>query len=219
MILFETSVETIISNTLFNKRNLNNIFANFNQGRKKDNIDNLINLAKNSVGSYSNSDGIIISELAKQIEFLNLQKEKFISRLVELANEHCQLLLSIPGIGAIIACSIMGEIGDISNFHGADSLLAFAGLNPRVYQSGKCELKGLSISKKGSSYLRTSIIQASRCIVRKDPWFETYFNSKMAEGKHYNTSIGHVAKKLTHVIYQILKTGKSFESKSVTVNN
>lgn len=205
--------------TLFNKRNLNNIFANFNQGRKKDNIDNLINLAKNSVGSYSNSDGIIISELAKQIEFLNLQKEKFISRLVELANEHCQLLLSIPGIGAIIACSIMGEIGDISNFHGADSLLAFAGLNPRVYQSGKCELKGLSISKKGSSYLRTSIIQASRCIVRKDPWFETYFNSKMAEGKHYNTSIGHVAKKLTHVIYQILKTGKSFESKSVTVNN
>ena len=205
--------------TLFSKRNLNNVFDNFGGGRRKENTDNLIDLAKNSIGSYSKSDGIIISELAKQIEFLNLQKETFINQLVKLANDHCQLLLSIPGIGAIIACSIMGEIGNISNFHGSDSLLAFAGLNPRVYQSGKCELKGLSISKKGSSYLRTSIIQASRHIVKKDPWFESYFNSKMSQGKHYNTSIGHVSKKLTQVIYQILKTGKSFKPKTVTVNN
>lgn len=204
---------------LSKKRNLNNVFADFIKGRRKDNIDNLIDLAKNSIGSYSKSDGIIISELAKQIEFLNLQKEVFINQLDKLAEENCQLLLSIPGVGAITACSIMGEIGDISNFRGGDSLLAFAGLNPRVYQSGKCELKGLSISKKGSSYLRTSIIQASRQIVRRDPWFKSYFNSKMAQGKHYNTSIGHVSKKLTHVIYQILKTGKPFEPRTVTVNN
>ena len=65
--------------TLLNKRNLNNVFIDFNQGRRKDNIDNLIDLAKNSIGSYSKSDGIIISELAKQIEFLNLQKEKLIN--------------------------------------------------------------------------------------------------------------------------------------------
>ena len=103
------------------------------------------------------------------------------------------------------------EIGDISNFRGADSLVAYAGINPMVYQSGKYEAKRLSMSKKGSSYLRNAIILVSRLIVQYDEKFKTYYEKKRAEGKSYNVAIGHVSNKLTRVIYHILKYNEPYD--------
>ena len=128
-----------------------------------------------------------------------------------LATENAMNLTRIPGIGAITACTIMGEIGDISNFRGADSLVAYAGINPMVYQSGKYEAKRLSMSKKGSSYLRNAIILVSRLIVQYDEKFKTYYEKKRAEGKSYNVAIGHVSNKLTRVIYHILKYNEPYD--------
>ena len=99
----------------------------------------------------------------------------------------------------------MGEIGNINNFHGADSLISFAGLNPIVYESGKYKGTGLSISKKGSPYLRNAIVRSSNIIVMFDDKFREYFEKKISEGKPYKVAMGHVSKKLIRVIYQILK--------------
>ena len=194
------------------KHSLDDVYNKLNsRGRRIDNLDNLINLAKETVGHSTKSDAISIRFLASQLQLLYSQKEAMIDRMDTLVAENAMNLAWIPGMGPITACTIMGEIGDISNFHRADSLVAYAGINPMVYQSGKYEAKGLSMSKKGSSYLRNAIILVSRLIIKYDEKFKTYYEKKRAEGKAYNVAIGHVSNKLTRVIYHILKYNEPYD--------
>lgn len=194
------------------KHSLDDVYNKLDgRGRKIDNLDNLINLAKETIGHSTKSDAISIRFLASQLQLLYSQKEEMIDRMDSLVIENAMNLAWIPGMGPITACTIMGEIGDISNFHGADSLVAYAGINPMVYQSGKYEAKGLSMSKKGSPYLRNAIILVSRLIIKYDEKFKTYYEKKRAEGKTYNVAIGHVSNKLTRVIYHILKYNEPYD--------
>ena len=194
------------------KHSLNDVYKKLDgRGRKIKNLNNLIHFAKETIGNSTKSDAIAISFLASQLQLFYSQKEALIDRMDILVTENAMNLVQIPGIGAITACTIVGEIGDISNFRGADSLVAYAGINPMVYQSGKYEAKGLSMSKKGSSYLRNAIILVSRLIIQYDEKFKTYYEKKRAEGKSYNVAIGHVSNKLTRVIYHILKYNEPYD--------
>lgn len=194
------------------KHSLDDVYNKINvRGRRINSLDNLIKLAKETIGHSTKSDAISISFLASQLQLYYSQKETMVDRMDALVVENAMNLAWIPGMGAITACTIMGEIGDISNFHGADSLVAYAGINPMVYQSGKYEAKGLSMSKKGSSYLRNAIVLVSRLIVQYDEKFKAYYEKKRAEGKTYNVAIGHVSNKLTRVIYHILKYNEPYD--------
>ena len=194
------------------KHSLNDVYKKLDsRGRKIKNLNKLIHFAKETIGHSTKSDAIAISFLASQLQLFYSQKEALVDRMDILVTENAMNLALIPGIGAITACTIMGEIGDISNFRGADSLVAYAGINPMVYQSGKYEAKGLSMSKKGSSYLRNAIILVSRLIIQYDEKFKTYYEKKRAEGKSYNVAIGHVSNKLTRVIYHILKYNEPYD--------
>lgn len=173
--------------------------------------DTLLNLAKHSIGCCSATDAIIIKQLTQLIKLLTEQKIELIKRMSALVKEHCPILLSVPGIGGNIACTLYGEIGDISNFHNADALVAFSGVNPLVYESGKFKAKNTIISKKGSAYLRNALIQASRIIARVDPTFRNYFDKKKAEGKCYNSCINHIAKKLVRVLHHLLKNNCDYK--------
>lgn len=86
-------------------------------------------------------------------------------------------LLSIPGISYTTGAIILAEIGDIHRFKTDDQLLAYAGLDPSVYQSGNFE-GNYKISKRGSSILRWAIYQSAQAIVRFDPVFKTYYLKK-----------------------------------------
>lgn len=194
------------------KHSLDDVYNKLDiHGRKIDNLDILIHFAKETIGHSTKSDAIAISFLASQLQLLYSQKEAMVDRMDSLVADNAMNLAWIPGMGAITACTIMGEIGDISNFHGAESLVAYSGINPMVYQSGKYEAKGLSMSKKGSSYLRNAIMLVSRIIIRYDEKFKTYYEKKRAEGKPYNVAIGHVSNKLTRVIYHILKYNEPYD--------
>ena len=198
---------------IIHKRNLNIVSKNVGPGgRIESDINDLIRYAKETIGKYSKSDAIIVYSLAQQLSFLYQQKEMMIERMDEVVHENYKHLLSIPGMGPITACTIIGEIGNITNFHGAGSLVAYAGINPMVYESGNYKATSLSMSKKGSSYLRNAIITVSRLIIFHDETFKRYFDKKIAEGKHYNVAIGHVSNKLTRVIYRILKYGENYQS-------
>ena len=74
-----------------------------------------------------------------------------------------------------------------------------------VYESGKYKAKNLSISKKGSKYLRYALYQAAKVCWIYDPMFNKYYLKKKAEKKHYYVILGHLEKKLIKVIYSILK--------------
>ncbi|WP_026400039.1 IS110 family transposase [Acholeplasma equifetale] len=131
--------------------------------------------------------------------------KKLLDQINQLLEHHITesktTLLSIPGVGT--------QIGAINRFKSEDALLAFAGLDPSVYQSGNYE-GSFKISKRGSSILRWAIFQAAKVAVIHDPVFNAYYEKKKSEGKHYLTIIGHVTKKLLRVIRSILKNNSVY---------
>ena len=119
-------------------------------------------------------------------------------------------ILSIPGIGPTLAAIILAEIGDIHRFSSPDKLLAFAGLDPSTYQSGKFKADHTPMVKHGSTYLRWALMQASRLASVYCDTFRHYMDTKLAQGKHYFVALGHVSKKLVRVIFRILTTNEAF---------
>ena len=88
------------------------------------------------------------------------------------------LLESIPGIGPITAASFISEVGDIKRFKKPEQLVAYAGLDPRVHQSGiSINGKGF-ISKRGNKILRTRLFNAASVAVQRDNLFKSFFQKR-----------------------------------------
>lgn len=137
----------------------------------------------------------LIDTMDKQISSI----EDKITEIVNVLNPRC---LSIKGIGTILCASIVAEFGDFNRFKSADACLAFAGLEPSTIQSGCSEHNGKMV-KRGSSYLRAAIMNASEYVFMHEPIFTTYYYKKRNEGKAHRVALSHVAKKLVRVIYKI----------------
>ena len=123
-------------------------------------------------------------------------------------------LHTIPGIGMIAAATILAEIGDINRFKSSSALVAFAGIDPTVRQSGEFSSTHNHMSKRGSPYLRHAIfLAATTCSFHNSP-LNAYYKKKRDQGKHHLTATGAVARKLTTVIYAVLRDSKPYEPKS-----
>ena len=119
-------------------------------------------------------------------------------------------LMTVPGISYTLASIILAEIGDIERFTKPAKLLAFAGLEPSTYQSGKFNATHTPVVKRGSTYLRWAILTSARTVSMRDETFSTYLAKKRSEGKHFYVVMSHVAKKLIRVIFHILKSNTAF---------
>ena len=117
---------------------------------------------------------------------------------------------SIPGISTRLAAVIEAEIGDFRRFPSPDKILAFAGLSPTTYQSGKFTSQNAVMEKRGSHYLRCALFLAAHLVGRFSKTFAAYLKKKRDEGKHYFVALSHVAKKLVRVIFHLQRTGESF---------
>ncbi|TJX57973.1 IS110 family transposase, partial [Soehngenia saccharolytica] len=137
----------------------------------------------------------------KQIEALDIEIMKYYEQF------DCYLH-TIPGIGIIGAATILAEIGDISRFKNSSALVAFAGIDPTVRQSGEFNSTHNHMSKRGSPYLRHAIfLAATTCSFHNSP-LNAYYKKKRDQGKHHLTATGAVARKLTTVIYAVLRDSK-----------
>ena len=170
----------------------------------------LIDLAKSSVAAFSHADSVILSMTLEEIQFLTAQIKRLEHEIHLVLQEHPSPILSIPGIGEVIGAMIISEIGNIDRFSNPNKLLAFAGLDPSVYQSGKFTPSSGSMVKRGSPYLRWALLWASRTVPHYSHTFGDYLAKKCAEGKHFNVAASHVAKKLVRVIFSLQKNGAVF---------
>ena len=142
----------------------------------------------------------------KQIEALDIEIMKYYEQF------DCYLH-TIPGIGIIGAATILAEIGDISRFKNSPALVAFAGIDPTVRQSGEFNSTHNHMSKRGSPYLRHAIfLAATTCSFHNSP-LNAYYKKKRDQGKHHLTATGAVARKLTTIIYAVLRDSKPYEPK------
>ena len=120
------------------------------------------------------------------------------------------VILTVPGIGFLNGAMILGEIGDISRFSNPSKLLAYAGLDPTVNQSGKFTAKTTRMSKRGSSLLRYALINAAWNVSLNNKTFNDYFVLKKSQGNGHYAALGHVAHKLVRVIFKMLRDNVAF---------
>ena len=155
-----------------------------------------------------------LKQLIDRMNFLDKQIEALDCQILEYYEKFDCYLHTIPGIGLIGAATILAEIGDISRFKNSSSLIAFAGIDPTVRQSGEFNSTHNHMSKRGSPYLRHAIfLAATTCSFHNSP-LNAYYKKKRDQGKHHLTATGAVARKLTSVIYAVLRDSKPYEPKS-----
>ena len=154
-----------------------------------------------------------LKQLIDRMNFLDKQIEALDCQILEYYEKFDCYLHTIPGIGMIAAAAILAEIGDINRFKSSSALVAFAGIDPTVRQSGEFSSTHNHMSKRGSPYLRHAIfLAATTCSFHNSP-LNAYYKKKREQGKHHLTATGAVARKLTTVIYAVLRDGKPYEPK------
>ena len=148
--------------------------------------------------------------LLEQIGFIEQQaagvEKEIKARMEKLASP----ITTITGIGPILGAIILSEIGDISRFDNPTRLVAFAGIDASVSQSGQYEATNNHMSKRGSPYLRRALYMAATTASNHDPELRAFYLKKKAEGKHHGVCIGAVSRKLCYIIYTILKENRPY---------
>lgn len=177
-------------------------------------IQDILNLASHSIGTTSPAREFELIEIIENIHHYNRLIDKAEKQVDELMAEINSVITSVTGIGNRLGSVILAEVRNIHTFDNPAQLQAFAGLEPSIYQSGQMELTGKMV-KRGSPHLRWALLQAAQKVARYSPAFKAYLKTKLAEGKHYNVAITHVAKKLIRMLFYILKNNIPFDERKV----
>jgi len=138
--------------------------------------------------------------------------------------EEYEIIRSIPGVGEKIAATIISEIGEIERYNHPKKLVAFAGIDPTVFESGTFKGTQNRITKRGSSRLRQTLYMAVKCAIRdcrkqkttdeiipRNKRLRAFYDKKREEGKPYKVALIACANKLLHWIYALLKNKSIFQ--------
>lgn len=183
---------------------LANILYKASRGRYESDLAiKLRQTAKSSIGKTSDAKSFELQKTLKRIQNLDGEIAEVETKLSDLLAKSHPPITTIPGIGDVLAASIIGEIGDFSRFSNPGKILAMAGMSPTTYQSGKLTGARSRMEKRGSSVLRHSLFLATQSVCCFVPEFRQYLDKKRSEGKHYYVAISHTAKKLVRLMYAL----------------
>jgi transposase len=169
-------------------------------------------LARRSVGIGFLGDVLRVQMncLLQQLTLLDDQRQQLEAEITALMAQLPQHITSIPGIGPLTGAIILAEIGDVHRFDAPEKLVAYAGIDPTVYQSGQFTASQTRMSKRGSPYLRHALWQAAFMATQHDPQLRDYYQRKRAAGKAHGTAVGAVCRKLLLRIYVVLKEERPY---------
>lgn len=194
-----------------NLTKLSNLLVKSSKGKyNKNRAVELKKLASNSVGINNSALSIQIKMTIELIELLESQIKDIETQVSDFIKKSDNVITSIPGIGDMTAAIIISEIGDINRFNNPGQVLAFAGLDPSVKQSGTFNASSTKMSKRGSSLLRYALILAANNVQLNTKTFNNYYNIKRAQGKPHYNALGHCAGKLIRTIFYLLTKNVKF---------
>jgi transposase len=197
----------------FDLHELSQLLAHSSRGHfGAEKAEELQSQARQSIGVsfLVNAARIELRCLLAQIELLEQQQDQVMQTLEKLMQQIPQYITSIPGIGLATGAAILAEIGDITRFSSPEKLVAYAGIDATVYQTGQFEASEAHMSKRGSPYLRLALWQAALMTIRYDDELKVFYERKRSEGKHHNVVIGAVCRKLLDRIFIILKEQRPY---------
>lgn len=159
----------------------------------------------------------VINSLKAMIEFLNQQITECQQAIQDHIDQHPELrirrdlIASIVGIGKLTAAKLLGEIRDILDFENARQLAAYAGLTPRNVCSGTSVHKKSRISKTGNANIRKILYMSAISAKRWNPIVSQFCNRLLQNGLRPKEVVVAAMRKLLHIIYGILKSGRPFD--------
>jgi transposase len=167
------------------------------------------------------SSGITVDLVRQSVEEHLSYLNQEIKRTEELIHNHIknhptlkqqsELLDSIPGIAEATAALLLSEITDITQYRSARQVAAYAGLVPRERQSGTSVRGRTRLSKIGNARLRRALYFPAITALRCSPFFQAWAEGLLKRGKSKMSVICAVMRKLLHVAYGVLKSGKEFD--------
>jgi transposase len=167
------------------------------------------------------SSGVSVEAVRTSVEEVMAHLDEQVRRTQELIRDHIgkhpdlkkqsELLDSIPGIGETTAAALLAEVVDIKQYRSARQVAAFAGLVPRERQSGSSVRGRVRLSKIGNSRLRKALYFPAVTALRCSPFFQQWAEGLRRRGKSKMAVIGAVMRKLLHLAYGVLKTGRPFD--------
>ena len=174
--------------------------------------EGLQQLARQSVGVSFLADAAQVEMrcLLAQIDLLEEPRQQVDQVVAQLMAQVPQHLTTIPGVGPVTAAAILAEIGDVKRFETVEKLVAYAGIDASVYQTGEFEATQRHMSKRGSPYLRHALWQAAFMATQHNAELKAYYERKRQEGKHHGTALGAVCRKLLARIYVVLKEQRPY---------
>ena len=179
--------------------------------RKK--LEELSFKAKNSFGITFGIQSLALQLqlLIAQISFIEEQISQLDTKIADLLKRLNSPITTIPGVGTVLGATILSEIGDITRFATPAKLVAFAGIDSKLDQSGTSQDSVGKMTKRGSPYLRTALFRAALVASNIDPVFKAFYQKKRSEGKHHLTCIGAVARKLCYTVHAILSKNSPYK--------
>lgn len=175
--------------------------------------DKLISAAKSSVGSMCDeSIAATVIFLCKQIKQQNEEIADLQNLLVRSMKDDpdVKILDSIKGIGLWTAIIMRLEYGSFDRFYSACAAVAFAGLDPRIDQSGD-SLKNLGISRAGHNRIRAALYMPTLAAIRSNPVIRYFYSRLVAAGKEEKVAQTACMRKMIHIMYACVVTGQNFD--------
>jgi len=172
----------------------------------------ILRISKNSFGITIGTAAFTIQlrQLLEMIELLERQLIELETEIEQYLGKLDTPITTCPGVGNVLGAVILSEIGDISRFRESKKLVAFVGIDPSVRQSGEFVGTQNKMSERGSPHLRRAIWLAATVAAFHDPVLSAFYQKKRTEGKHHYTAIGAAARKLTFIIYAVLRDNKPY---------
>ena len=158
----------------------------------------------------------VVKSLRKLVAYLDAEiarTEKQIEDHIDIhpdLKQQCQLLESIPGIGKRTAAKLLAEIEDISHYKSARQVAAYAGLTPKNNRSGTMRGKP-RLSKTGNARVRKALFLPAMVAKQYNPIVRSFCQRLAHNGKNKMEVIGAAMRKLLHIAFGVLKSGKIFD--------
>jgi len=164
------------------------------------------------------SDRYQLDNYLRLIVHIENQKKKSEELIKEYVDTHpsAKLLCTIPGIATYSGLMISAEIGDIRRFQNAKQLTSFAGLNPRVSQSGEKLYVG-KISKQGDKHLRWMLGQCANIAIMHDSTLSKVYH-RIKKRRGHNVAITAVARKMLSYIFTMLSNNIKYNQLHIHKN-
>jgi transposase len=156
-------------------------------------------------------------DLQRSLDFLQQAHKSLLRSALELLKHddllqrRYQLLLSVKGIGSLSAVMILAELSPLAPDLTAPQWVAFAGLDPRRYQSGSSVDRKPRLSKAGNAHLRRALYMPALTAVRRDPAFATFYQKLLERGKRPLQALCAAMRKLLHAIYGMFRHNLPFD--------